>query len=269
MAAKLASLLSGVASHCQEVLGRCGLEAFTPQELQNLRNAVALGARLTTELEAMADLHSQGNPTLLLDLNDLIATHARALRSLVGDRVHFTTLLGLQLPAVRARSSEVLQILFNLAASARDAMPSGGELLFATNCELPPADSRDKAAGRRTNDMTAPTCVAGYRREVSPSLPAASAPLSEDNALVTLRIQDTSRATADQLQCRLHKPFFAARPNGIGLTSVAEVGKDLGAMISVDGSNSQQTTVTIYLPGTHTNPFGQHAPNPVFRQTGR
>ncbi len=67
------------------------------------------------------------------DLNQVIGNIAMPLPRLIGEDIHFTFEPGKGLGSVRIDPGQVEQILMNLAANARDAMPQGGHLHVETS----------------------------------------------------------------------------------------------------------------------------------------
>jgi len=67
-----------------------------------------------------------------LDLNVLVGEMHRILERLVGEDIEVTIAAAPELGLVKADHDQVNQILLNLAANARDAMPNGGKLTIAT-----------------------------------------------------------------------------------------------------------------------------------------
>ncbi len=73
----------------------------------------------------------------VLDLNRIVREFEGFLRRAIGEGVELTTVLDPELGKVSVDSSQVEQILMNLAVNARDAMPAGGVLKIETaNVEL-------------------------------------------------------------------------------------------------------------------------------------
>jgi PAS domain S-box-containing protein len=72
------------------------------------------------------------NP-ILLDLNAVVVGMEEMLRRIIGEDVTLTVVLPPKLPPVRADLGQIEQILLNLIANSRDAMPRGGELVIHTS----------------------------------------------------------------------------------------------------------------------------------------
>ncbi len=99
-------------------------------ELAEVRGAGQRCAELTQQLLAFSRKQIvRAGP---LDLNSLIRDSHSMLRRLLGDEISLDTRLAPDLGTVEADSSQIHQVLLNLAINAREAMPAGGILTVAT-----------------------------------------------------------------------------------------------------------------------------------------
>lgn len=71
--------------------------------------------------------------TILLNLNSIVLNLEPMLRRMVGPDVTLTLMLAPELSLTEADPAEIEQILINLIANARDAMPHGGKLIIQTS----------------------------------------------------------------------------------------------------------------------------------------
>lgn len=102
---------------------------------ESILNAGKRAATLTQQLLAFS--RRQIIAPVVLNLNDAITSLQSILQRLMGETITIITMLAPDLQTVRLDPSQVDQILMNLAANARDAMPDGGTLTIQTaNVEL-------------------------------------------------------------------------------------------------------------------------------------
>ena len=122
---------------------------------------------------------------------------------------------------IRADSSQVEQILFNLYINAADAMPEGGNLFIKT-CNVTDEDMQGSAYNPKKGKY------------------------------VLLSIADTGIGMDENVRSRIFEPFFttkaAGKGTGLGLASVYGIIKGHGGYIDVASKVMQGTRFSIYLP---------------------
>jgi two-component system, cell cycle sensor histidine kinase and response regulator CckA len=158
----------------------------------------------------------------LLDLNKLIQGMESLLRRLIGGHITLETELFPHLYNIRADSGQIQQVLMNLAANARDAMPEGGHLKITTaNVALSEAD------------------VAPY-------------PVMPSGSYVRIAVTDTGIGMDEETKTRVFEPFFTTKEvgkgTGLGLSTVYGIVKQSGGFIWVDSETGTGTAFHIYFP---------------------
>jgi two-component system cell cycle sensor histidine kinase/response regulator CckA len=99
--------------------------------LSDVRSAGERCAELTQQLLAFSRKQvAQRGP---LDLNQVVCEAQGVLRRLMGDDVRVETCLAENLAIIDADRGQMHQVLMNLAANAREAMPAGGALTISTS----------------------------------------------------------------------------------------------------------------------------------------
>jgi CheY-like chemotaxis protein len=161
--------------------------------------------------------------SVVLDLNAVVRGLEPVLRRLAGAHLAVTLDLVEDLAPVRADRSQLEQMLINLVANARDAMPSGGALRISTS-------NRDLDA----------VAVAGDGGELAPGRYAA------------LTVSDTGRGMSPETRARAFDPFFTTKPvgsgTGLGLPMVYGIMRQSGGDVLLDSEPGAGTTVTLLFP---------------------
>ncbi len=157
-----------------------------------------------------------------LDLNEAIGKTLAMLRRLIGDDIEIKTQLDPSLERVRFDAGQISQVLMNLAANGRDAMPRGGTITIQTGNWIVEKDE--------------------YHEELG------FAP----GRYVRLLFTDTGHGMDAKTRSRLFEPFFTTKEvgkgTGLGLAAVYGIIKQSGGQISVYSEPGRGTTFAIYLP---------------------
>jgi len=150
-----------------------------------------------------------------LDVAGVLEEMRTLLPSVLGEDVRLDIRVPTRLPHVRADRSQLRQVILNLAANARDAMPRGGRLSI---------------------DLS----------EVTPD--GGATPRSE----VQLSVSDDGVGMSDQVQQHLFEPFFTTKDSsergGLGLAAVYGIVAQSGGRILVESAPGRGTVVRILLP---------------------
>jgi len=156
-----------------------------------------------------------------LDLNAVISGMEPMLRRLLGQSVELILLPGLGVGRVQADPAQIEQVIANLAANSRDAMPKGGKLVIETdNVEIEQAGS---------DNLGVPP-----------------------GSYVMLAVSDTGVGMSPETRSRLFEPFFTTKDpgkgSGLGLATVYGVVKQCEGQITVYSQPGCGTIFEIYLP---------------------
>jgi two-component system cell cycle sensor histidine kinase/response regulator CckA len=120
------NLLTIITSYAELALDSVPRNTPLESKIQEILLAARRAAELTRQLLAFS--RKQMQALRVADLNQVIARIANTLPRLIGEDIDFTFVRGEGLGRVRVDPLQIEQILMNLAANARDAMPQGGHL---------------------------------------------------------------------------------------------------------------------------------------------
>jgi two-component system, cell cycle sensor histidine kinase and response regulator CckA len=192
--------------------------------LSEILKAGNRASALTSQLLAFS--RKQLTSPELTNVNEFAADLLNMLQRLVGDPIHIETKLDPALGVVLVDRSQLVQVVMNLAANARDAMPDGGTLTIETaNARL------DPGAGEL------------------PSYPEA-----KPGSYVLLQVSDTGTGIEEEVRQHIFEPFFTTKKEGkgtgLGLATVYGIVRQCGGWISVYSELGRGTTFKVYLPRT-------------------
>jgi signal transduction histidine kinase len=207
----------GVILGYTELLMR-GAKVAQRRRLDEILKAAQRASALTRQLLAFSR-KPLADPQVL-DLNSLVAALEEMLRRLVGEEVELAIVFGNGLGQVRADSAQVQQVVMNLCANARDAMPAGGVLRVETaNVEL--------EAG--LGSLHEPIAAGRY---------------------VMLAVSD-SGGGGENIDSSIFDPFFTTKEDGstgFGLATVYGVVTQALGYVQVDTAVGRGSSFRIYLP---------------------
>ena len=195
-------------------------ESLSPRARQLMQEIVGVGERassLTRQFLALG--RPAGTPAAAVDVAAVLAAAASLLRRVTGEAIQVWIDPGPTAQWVLAETSQIEQILVNLASNARDAMPSGGTLHISV---------RDGVDRRSGDDASPPARI------------------------TRIVVADNGRGIDPAVQDRMFDAFFTTKQegkgSGLGLAVVRAIVDELGGGIQVTTAPGQGTTFTIDVP---------------------
>ena len=214
------NLLMVISSYAELMQDSIGPEHRLHRNVQEILSASRRAADLTRQLLAFG--RKQMQSLQVLDLNTVLRDVAKMLPRLIGEDIELIVNPHRDLGRVRLDPVQLEQVVMNLAANARDAMPSGGKLTLETrNVEL------DE------------TFV--QRHSVVPC-----------GNYVLLEVSDNGLGIPKEHLPHIFEPFFSTKESGkgtgLGLATVYGIVKQSGGFIWVYSEPGMGTTFKIYFP---------------------
>jgi two-component system, cell cycle sensor histidine kinase and response regulator CckA len=226
------NLLTIITSYSELALDAVPQSSPLEAKLKEILQAARRAAELTRQLLAFS--RKQPQALRVADLNQVITDIGKTLPRLIGEDIKFTFTRGAGLGKVRVDPVQIEQILMNLAANARDAMPRGGHLRV------------------ETSDMTLDQPYADQKK--------AMIPLGR-YALITVS-DDGPGIPAEHLP-HIFEPFFTTKPlgegTGLGLATVYGIVKQNRGFIWAYSEPGMGTVFKVYLPCVPEPDRGQEA----------
>ncbi len=211
-------------------------DGFAPQLVAAATRASRRGAELTGKLLAFS--RRQMLQPASVDVAAMMRSLADMLRRTLDQRIRIRIEVAPDCPDVQADPAQLESALLNIAINARDAMPEGGELVFAAAplCSVPPE----------------------LRRELEEDGPP---PGPEGPArYVRIAVTDNGVGMPEDVKERAFEPFFttkqAGRGTGLGLSTVYGFARQSRGALSIDSTPGRGTTLTLILPRPPDAPDG-------------
>jgi CheY-like chemotaxis protein len=214
------NILTAVIGYSSLSLMKIGKDDPIRHNMEEVIKASRRGANLTQSLLAFS--RKQIIDPRPMELNSVIDRVAKLLARLIGEDIKLETKLSDADLVVVADSSQLEQVLMNLATNARDAMPDGGLLQLET--------------GRMTLD----------ERFI------AANNYGKPGNYAVISFTDTGVGMDAKTAERIFEPFFTTkevgRGTGLGLSMAYGIVKQHEGYINVYSAPGKGTTFRIYLP---------------------
>ncbi|MEK7773164.1 MAG: PAS domain S-box protein, partial [Deltaproteobacteria bacterium] len=213
----LLTTIMNSASLLEMDLDRSGRSMYYVQQIQA---AAQSAATLTRSLLAFS--RRQIMEVRPVNLNDVITNVQKLLSRMIGEDVDLEFSPAPYPLPVMADIAQLEQVLMNLAANSRDAMPEGGRLSIST--KLAEID----------NDFIK---VRGFGKA---------------GEYAVINVSDTGTGIDEAAKGKIFEPFFTTKEvgkgTGLGLSIVYGIIKQHGGYINVESSPGNGASFTIYMP---------------------
>ena len=215
------NLLTIITSYSELALDAVDRGSPLENKVLEILSAARRAAQLTRQLLAFS--RKQPQALRVVELNQVISDITKTLPRLIGEDIVLTFTPGSGLGRVRVDPVQIEQILMNLAANARDAMPQGGSLKV------------------ETSDLYLDENYVDRKHAVIPTGHYALVTVSDNGAGIPF----------DHLP-HIFEPFYTTKPSGqgtgLGLATVYGIVKQNGGFIWAYSEEGMGTIFKIYLP---------------------
>ncbi|MFI5110347.1 MAG: ATP-binding protein [Terriglobales bacterium] len=224
------NLLNVIIGYSELMLERRDSGDFLERGAREIHKAADRAAGLTRQLLAFS--RQQVLEPKVLDLHEIIAEMKDLLLRMLGEEVELVVIPAEDLGRVRADPGQIGQVLMNLAANSRDAMPQGGRFIVETaNVVI------DETFSAQHADMP-------------------------PGSYVVLSVSDTGSGMSSETRSHIFEPFFTTKEKGkgtgLGLATVYGIVKQSGGYIWVYSEPDLGATFKLYLPRVDALPERLH-----------
>jgi two-component system, cell cycle sensor histidine kinase and response regulator CckA len=206
-------------------------DSITPENpLRNNVDQILTASRRAADLtrQLLAFSRKQMQSLQVLDLNLVVRDAVRILPRLIGEDIQLAFVPGLEAAKIKCDPVQIEQIVMNLAANARDAMPHGGKLAL---------------------EISTVSLDESYTQNHS-IVPAGD--------YVLLAVSDSGQGILPEHMNHIFEPFYTTKEEGkgtgLGLATVYGIVKQNGGFIWVYSEPGMGTTFKIYWPCAQQSP---------------
>lgn len=211
--------LTAIIGNAEFALSEMGDDSPAREDMNEVLRSAQSAAQLTRQILVFS--RKQVIQPQLLELREVVDGISKLIERLLGDTIRVSIVLDESPTVVRLDRSQLEQMLVNLAANARDAMPNGGE--FHLSIAVVTTDANAAASSAKT---------------------------AGDWVVISAR--DTGVGMTAEVKARVFEPFFTTKERGhgtgLGLALAYGLVEQAGGHIMIDTAPGQGTTVMVYLP---------------------
>jgi two-component system cell cycle sensor histidine kinase/response regulator CckA len=227
------NLLTIITSYSELALDSVVPGSSTQTRLQEILSAAHRAAELTRQLLAFS--RKQPQALRVADLNPVISGIVKGLHRLIGEDIELSFIPGEGLGRIRLDPVQIEQILMNLAANSRDAMPQGGRCVIETSSVQLDQEYVDQ------------------KRAIIPI-----------GRYALMTVTDTGSGIAAEHLAHVFEPFYTTKDSGkgtgLGLATVYGIVKQNHGFVWVYSEPEIGTTFKIYLPCVPDRPVASDVP---------
>ncbi len=214
------NLLTGIKGYAELALKTLNEDDPLFSDVREIKKASDRASALTEQLLAFS--RKRARTPKAIDINERIEQARGMISRIIGEDVHLKISLDADLGFVMIDPHQVDQILINLAANSRDAMPDGGTLAVET--------------GETT--LSEQFCLRN--------------PHASPGDAVVLTVTDSGEGMDQETIDHIFEPFFTnkgvEKGTGLGLSTVYGIVRQNNGFIEVDSKIGGPTTFGIYFP---------------------
>jgi two-component system, cell cycle sensor histidine kinase and response regulator CckA len=215
------NLLTIITSYSELALDSVVSGSITQSRLHEILSAARRAAELTRQLLAFS--RNQPQALRVGELNPAVEKIVKTLNRLIGEDIDLRFVSGEGMGRIRFDPVQIEQILMNLAANARDAMPQGGQ------CTIETANV--------------------YIDETYVSSKKAAIPTGR---YAMLTVTDTGSGIPAEHLPHIFEPFYTTKPSGkgtgLGLATVYGIVKQNHGFVWAYSEQGMGTIFKVYLP---------------------
>jgi PAS domain S-box-containing protein len=197
-----------------------------PEEAKHIQRIIDTAEKGASLIKKLLIFSRKDNAVLkIFDIHNTIKSTAEILSHTLSKNIKITLKLNSPKTMIKGDPALIENCLLNIGINARDAMPEGGEITFATKTILLPENAIKTLRNSRNEEY------------------------------IQISISDTGSGIAPENLSKIFEPFFTTKPpgqgTGLGLAAVYDIIKKHNGTIEVESKTGYGTVFHIYLPFIH------------------
>ncbi len=211
------NILTVITAYCELLK----IEDLPSEDRRSFLEQIELASQRATDLtnRVLTFSRKQMRNPVVICMNDLIRNSLGMVRNLVTENVQLELRLADNLHSVLADPTQILQVLLNLTANARDALTNGGRVVIETSN----VEHNSSTPGR---DLGGPS--------------------------VMLSVSDNGTGIPQEVLKHIFEPYFTTKDpglgTGLGLATVYGIVKQSKGHVEVASKIGLGTTIRVFLP---------------------
>jgi signal transduction histidine kinase len=214
------NVLTAIFGYSDLLLDQFGRDDPRRADVEEIRRSAQRAATLTRQLLAFS--RKQMMQPRIINLNDVLTDLKGLLSRLLGEHIRLELRLGPEPWTVRADPGQIEQVVINLCANARDAMPDGGTIEIATENVL----------------------LEGGDTPLADGLP--------DGPYVRMTVADEGHGMSERVRQHIFEPFFTTKEHGkgtgLGLATAYGIIRQSDGGISAQSEEGRGSRFFVFLP---------------------
>jgi len=233
------NLLGGVLAQAELALSELAAGSRPEEELKAICSVAMNGSEIVRQL--MIYTGQEREAPALINVARTVEEMIEILKVSVSKRATLHTELDKDVPAVRASSAQIQQIVMNLVINASEAIGDRDGAIRLTVRRVKVGQER----------------LAWVPKELV------------EGDFVLLEVADTGRGMAPEMQARVFDPFFTTKPSGhgLGLPVVSGIVRGMAGAIHAASELGKGTTFRVLLPCAEDTANAAPGPNSLPRST--
>lgn len=213
--------LAGIIGYADMIKESCEDGSPINDFVNNILTAAKRSSELTSQLLAFARKGKYQSKTI--NVHEIIDETVALLNRSINKKIHIKKVFNSKIPFVQGDSTQLQNVILNLAVNGCDSMNDGGELTISTSSTF----------------LDEKFCKSSSY-SITPGM------------YMQITIEDNGHGIPEEIQNRIFEPFFTTKEpgkgTGMGLSAVYGTVKNHKGAIELESATNKGTRISVYFP---------------------